>query len=82
MEGIVNGTWRGHCLLLSSRAPAMLPSQAGKFNNEIVPIEVKAGKAVTIVSEDEEFKKAKLDKIPTLKPAFKPDGARVLTGLV
>jgi hypothetical protein len=42
---------------------------------------VKAGKAVTIVSEDEEFKKAKLDKIPTLKPAFKPDGARNQTEL-
>ena len=74
-------TWRWHCLLLSSCAPPLLPLQAGKFNNEIVPVEVKAGKAVTIVSEDEEFKKAKLDKIPTLKPAFKPDGARNQTEL-
>lgn len=48
--------------------------QAGKFSEEVVPVEVKSGKGVVTVTEDEEFKKAKLDKIPTLKPAFKPEG--------
>jgi hypothetical protein len=42
-------------------------------------VEVKSGKSVTVVAEDEEYKKAKLDKIPTLKPAFKPDGDRLLS---
>ena len=40
-------------------------------------MEVKSGKTVVTVAEDEEYKKAKLDKIPTLKPAFKPDGGSV-----
>ncbi len=46
---------------------------AGMFANEIVPVEVK-GKETIIVSEDEQYKKVKADKIPTLKPAFAKDG--------
>ncbi len=46
---------------------------AGMFANEIVPVEVK-GKETVIVSEDEQYKKVKFDKIPTLKPAFAKDG--------
>ncbi len=46
---------------------------AGMFTNEIVPVEVK-GKETVIVSEDEQYKKVKFDKIPTLKPAFAKDG--------
>ena len=47
----------------------------GYFKDEIVsvPIEQK-GKDALIISEDEEPKKAKFDKIPTLKPAFQKDG--------
>jgi acetyl-CoA C-acetyltransferase len=46
---------------------------AGMFANEIVPVEVK-GKETVIISEDEQYKKVKFDKIPTLKPAFAKDG--------
>ncbi|MCF2502256.1 acetyl-CoA C-acyltransferase [Dyadobacter sp. CY107] len=48
----------------------------GFFQIEIKAVEVpslKGGEA-TIVSEDEEFKKVKFEKIPFLKPAFSKDG--------
>ncbi len=50
-------------------------SNGGKFKNEIVPVEVpqRRGEPI-IVSEDEEFKKVKLEKIPSLRPAFTKDG--------
>ncbi|MBK5286056.1 MAG: acetyl-CoA C-acyltransferase [Bacteroidia bacterium] len=48
---------------------------AGKFKNEIVPVKVELrGKDPMMVSEDEEYKNVKMEKIPTLKPAFKKDG--------
>lgn len=46
----------------------------GLFAQEIVPVPVAAKGAVVEVAEDEEPKKANFEKIPTLKPAFKPDG--------
>lgn len=47
----------------------------GKFNNEIVPVEIADKKGnVTIFDHDEEYKSVKFDKIPTLKPAFSKDG--------
>lgn len=47
----------------------------GKFADEVVPVEVpqRRGEPV-IVSEDEEFKNVKMDKIPSLRPAFSKDG--------
>jgi acetyl-CoA C-acetyltransferase len=47
----------------------------GKFDNEIVPVEVpqRRGDAI-IVSEDEEYKKVKLEKIPALRPVFQKEG--------
>jgi acetyl-CoA C-acetyltransferase len=47
----------------------------GKFNDEIVPVEVpqRRGDAI-IISEDEEYKAVRMDKIPTLRPAFQKDG--------
>jgi acetyl-CoA C-acetyltransferase len=49
--------------------------EAGKFDNEVVPVEVpqRRGDAI-IVSKDEEFTNVKMDKIPTLNPVFKKDG--------
>ncbi len=49
--------------------------KAGKFNDEVVPVEVlqRRGEPI-IVSEDEEYKNVRLDKIPTLRPAFSKDG--------
>ncbi|MEW4922682.1 acetyl-CoA C-acyltransferase [Algibacter sp. 2305UL17-15] len=48
---------------------------SGKFKNEVVPVEVlqRRGDAV-LVNTDEEFTKVKLDKIPSLRPAFSEDG--------
>lgn len=47
----------------------------GKFNDEVVPVSVpqRRGDAI-IVSEDEEFKNVRMDKIPSLRPAFTKDG--------
>ena len=46
----------------------------GCFENEIVPVTVKSGKTEQVASRDEQPGKAKLDKIPTLKPAFRDGG--------
>ena len=46
----------------------------GKFNDEIEPVVVKTRKGEVTVDTDEQPGKAKIDKIPTLKPAFAKDG--------
>jgi acetyl-CoA C-acetyltransferase len=48
---------------------------AGKFNNEVVPVEVpqRRGEPL-IVNIDEEYTNVKIDKIPSLRPAFTKDG--------
>ncbi len=50
-------------------------TEAGYFKAEIVPVLVpqKKGDAIPI-TEDEEYKKVMFDKIPSLRPAFSPDG--------
>ncbi len=58
---------------INSYKRAMEATSAGYFKNEIVPIEI-VGKETITVSEDEQFKKVKFDKVPTLKPAFQKDG--------
>ncbi len=47
---------------------------AGKFKDEIAPVTITSKKGDVVVSEDEEYKNVKFDKIPTLKPAFQKDG--------
>jgi acetyl-CoA C-acetyltransferase len=48
---------------------------AGKFNDEIIPVEITGKKGdVTLFSEDEEYKNVNFDKIPGLKPVFTKDG--------
>ncbi|APC21291.1 acetyl-CoA acetyltransferase [Pseudomonas protegens] len=46
----------------------------GLFKDEIVPLQVMVGKESKLISDDEQPPKAKLDKIPTLKPAFRDGG--------
>ncbi|MGO7168207.1 acetyl-CoA C-acyltransferase [Rhizobium leguminosarum] len=46
----------------------------GCFESEIVSVTVKSSKAEQVASRDEQPGKAKLDKIPTLKPAFRDGG--------
>jgi acetyl-CoA C-acetyltransferase len=47
----------------------------GKFDDEVVPVEVpqRRGEPI-VVKEDEEFRNVKIDKIPSLRPAFSKDG--------
>ncbi len=47
----------------------------GKFANEVVPVEVpqRRGEPV-VISEDEEYKNVRMEKIPSLRPAFTKDG--------
>ena len=48
---------------------------AGKFDNEIVPVAVPQRKGdPIIVAKDEEFTNVKIDKIPSLNPVFTKDG--------
>jgi acetyl-CoA C-acetyltransferase len=49
--------------------------EAGKFDAEIVPVEVpqRRGDAI-VVSKDEEYTNVKLDKIPSLAPVFTKEG--------
>ena len=48
---------------------------SGKFADEVIPVEVPQRKGDPIlVTEDEEYKNVKLEKIPTLRPVFNKDG--------
>jgi acetyl-CoA C-acetyltransferase len=48
--------------------------KTGKFDDEVIPVEIqKKGETIRIVQDEEPFN-VKFDKIPTLKPAFQKDG--------
>ncbi|WP_221390920.1 acetyl-CoA C-acyltransferase [Dyadobacter sp. NIV53] len=51
-------------------------TEKGFFKNEIIEVEIPSlkGGEPTCISEDEEYKRVKFDKIPALKPAFSKDG--------
>ncbi len=53
---------------------AKAATESGAFAAEITPVTVKGRSGDVVVSIDEGPGKVKLDKIPTLKPAFKKDG--------
>jgi acetyl-CoA C-acetyltransferase len=53
---------------------AQAATQSGAFATEIAPVTVKGRSGDVVVTIDEGPGKVKLDKIPTLKPAFKKDG--------
>ena len=47
----------------------------GKFNEEVIPVEIPQRRGEPIVfSEDEEYKNVRMDKIPTLRPVFTKEG--------
>ncbi|MEB6590443.1 acetyl-CoA C-acyltransferase [Pseudomonas asiatica] len=46
----------------------------GRFAAEIIPVEVTEGKEKRVIKDDEQPPKARLDKIPQLKPAFREGG--------
>ncbi len=47
---------------------------AGKFAEEVVPVTVATRKGEVVISEDEEYKNANFEKIPTLKTVFQKNG--------
>ena len=59
---------------IASVQRAQAATTSGAFAAEITPVTVKNRSGETVVSIDEGPGKARLDKIPTLKPAFKKDG--------
>ncbi|MFG1295390.1 acetyl-CoA C-acyltransferase [Xanthobacter variabilis] len=59
---------------IASLTKAQKAMADGSFAAEITPVTVKVGKAERVVETDEQPPKAKLDKIPTLKAAFREGG--------
>lgn len=60
---------------INSYKRSQAATEAGKFQNEIVPIEIPQRRGDAIVfDKDEEPYNVKFDKIPSLKPAFIKDG--------
>ena len=53
--------------------------KANAFADEIVPVTVSGKKGDTVVSMDEGYLDVKLEKVPTLKPAFVRDGTGTVT---
>ena len=59
---------------IESLKRAQAAIENGDFEGEIVPVTVKSRRGDTIVDTDEQPPKARFDKIPKLRPAFKKDG--------
>jgi acetyl-CoA C-acetyltransferase len=60
---------------LESYKRAQAAVKAGRFTKEIEPVEIAGRKGTITVAEDEEPFAAPLDKMGTLRPAFKKDGS-------
>ena len=60
---------------IQSYERSALAWETGKFNNEVVPVEVpqRRGEPIIVV-KDEEYSNVRMDKIPQLRPAFTKDG--------
>jgi acetyl-CoA C-acetyltransferase len=59
---------------IASVQRAKAATESGEFAREITPVTVKTRAGETVIATDEGPGKVKLDKISTLKPAFKKDG--------
>ncbi len=59
---------------IASVQRAKAATESGAFKAEITPVTVKGRAGETVISIDEGPGKVKLDKVATLKPAFKKDG--------
>jgi len=59
---------------IASLERAMKANRDGSFAWETTPLAIKAGKDEKFIENDEQPFKANLEKIPTLKPAFRKDG--------
>ena len=59
---------------ITSTQRAKAANEDGSFDWEMAPVTLSSPKGDTVIKFDEQPFKAKLDKIPGLKPAFKKDG--------
>jgi len=59
---------------ITSLRRAQQAIEDGAFAEEVTPVSVTTRKTAHEVTQDEQPGKAKIDKIPSLKPAFRPDG--------
>ncbi|PCM49421.1 acetyl-CoA C-acyltransferase [Pseudomonas fluorescens] len=59
---------------IASTTRAQQAINDGSFKAEIVPLTVTVGKEQVLISNDEQPPKAKLDKVASLKPAFREGG--------
>ncbi len=59
---------------LKSLANAVAAIESGAFAAEVTPVTVKTRRGETVVEIDEQPGKARPEKIPNLRPAFKKDG--------
>ena len=59
---------------IASTTRAKAANEDGSFDWEIAPVTLPGKAGDTVITRDEQPFKAKLDKIPLLKPAFKKDG--------
>lgn len=59
---------------LASLQGALDAQASGAFAREIAPVTVRTRKGEAVISADEQPAKARPEKIPTLKPAFRPGG--------
>ncbi|MBB5537079.1 acetyl-CoA C-acyltransferase [Rhizobium giardinii] len=59
---------------VTSLTRAQKAVEEGLFDAEITPVTVKSARTEQVVSRDEQPGKARFEKIPTLKPAFRENG--------
>src|SRR5690606_39057704 len=60
---------------LSSQQRAAAAIEAGKFRDEIVPIEVRNGRDTVVIDRDEHPRETSAEALAKLRPAFKEDGS-------
>jgi len=65
---------------VSSQEKAIAARDAGKFEDEIVPVPIKVKKDIVEYKVDEYPRAATLEGMAKLRPAFKPDGGMVTAG--
>ena len=59
---------------LESLSNALAAEKSGAFGNEITPVTIKTRKGEVVIATDEQPAKARPEKIPHLRPAFRKDG--------
>ncbi len=60
---------------ITSLERAKAANEDGTFAGEMTPVSVKTRKGVNEITQDEQPFAARIDKIPTLRPAFRKDGS-------